>query len=93
MEKILTIGSIVKVKYPDNLLFMIAGYFPKKEERIYDYSAVPFPFGLIDENQFLCFDRDEILKVMFESYTNNHAKDILTGVNELSQKLKNFEKH
>lgn len=89
--KYLTIGSIVKLENSDELSYMLVGYFPKKENKMYDYLAVPFPFGLIDSDQFICFDKAAISSVVFDGYSDNKAVDILNGFEELANTIKNVE--
>ena len=57
MNKILSIGTIVKVRgMYDGVNLMIIGYFPieKETEKIFDYSGILYPQGLVGERSY-CF--------------------------------------
>jgi len=68
MEKLLPIGSIVKLKTGDNL-FMIDGYcqyISNDKDKIYDYSASPYPTGR--NNQVILLNASDIDVVLFIGY-------------------------
>ena len=83
------IGTIVKLELSDSLQFMIAGYLPKRgDSGVFDYFAVPFPFGLVDETKYICFNRASITEVVFEGFCDEQCKEVLTGFDELAANLK-----
>lgn len=83
------IGTIVKLGLDESLQFMIAGYLPKRaDSSVFDYFAVPFPFGLVDETNYICFNRESITEVVFEGFSDEQCKEVLNGFDELASNLK-----
>lgn len=83
------VGTIVKLDIDESLQFMIAGYLPKREgSSVFDYFAVPFPFGLVDETKYICFNRDSITEVVFEGFRDEQCEEILAGFDELASNLR-----
>lgn len=83
------IGTIVRIDLDEELQFMIAGYLPKREDSgIFDYFAVPFPFGFVDERKYICFNRDAVTEVVFEGFCDEQCEEILNGFDELASDLK-----
>ncbi len=89
MSKYYPIGTIVKLNLSKENLFMISGYFPKREDtRVYDYFAVPFPLGLSDETSYICFDSSSITEVVYEGYCDEQCKKTLNGFDEMLANIK-----
>lgn len=83
------IGTIVKLDLDESLQFMIAGYLPKREDSsVFDYFAVPFPFGLVDETKYICFNRESITEVVHEGFCDEQCEEVLTGFDEFAANLK-----
>ncbi len=84
MSDYLPIGSVVKIRHTDKAIFMIAGYFPKRESsKIFDYFSVPFPVGLINDQQYFCFNKGDVVEVLHTGYCNDVCDEILNGFDHL----------
>lgn len=82
------IGTVVSIELDRPLQVMIAGYLPKrKDSRVYDYFAVPFPLGLVDETAYICFDQDAITEVLWEGYRDETCQQLLQGFDEMAQNI------
>lgn len=88
MEKILPVGSIVKVKDSEKL-FMIASFMiTTSNSEKYDYLAVRYPYGFIDEKCFYSFNQSNIDKVIYmgyESEIHDNCVALLDTLNELNE--------
>ena len=83
------IGTIVKINIEKDMEFMIAGYLTQQPDgKVYDYFAVPFPFGLIKDNQFAFFNHSRITEVLHTGYCNEECSKILDGFDELTANIK-----
>ena len=81
--------TIVKLSLDKDRLFMIAGYFTKQGDGHYhDYFAVPFPLGLIKENQYLSFNANCITEVVQLGYCDDDCQKVLDGLDEFTQNIK-----
>lgn len=84
------IGTIVRLTIDKEMLFMISGYLTRQSGYpIYDYFAVPFPLGLVKENQYILFDQQNIIEVVHEGYCDEECQSVLDGFEELVTNLKN----
>lgn len=82
------IGTIVRLSIDEDMLFMIAGYLTRQGEgKIYDYFAVPFPFGLMKENQYLSFNHDRITEVVHVGYCDEECQMALDAFDELTANI------
>lgn len=82
MKKFLPIGTVVKLKDIEKYA-MIAGYFPSgaaKEGYVWDYSAFPFPEGMIDNDKVLQFDNDAIEKIIVMGYQDEKQMEFIRVV-------------
>lgn len=78
------IGTVVKTRIENTGCFMIAGYLPKRnEDELFDYFAVPFPMGLIDETSYICFNNDIITEVVHMGYCDNEGSELLGELDSL----------
>ena len=83
------IGTIVKLSLDENRLFMIAGYLVKQGDRkTHDYFAVPYPLGLVEENQYIIFNRECITDVIHMGYCDEECEKVLAGYDEFVNNLK-----
>lgn len=83
------IGTIVKLSLDENRLFMIAGYLVKQGNRTtHDYFAVPYPLGLVEENQYIIFNRECITDVIHIGYCDEECEKVLAGYDEFVDNLK-----
>lgn len=84
------IGTIVKLSIDEDMLFMISGYLVKQgDNKTHDYFAVPFPLGLIKENQYIIFNHECITDVVHVGYCDEECKNVLAGFDEFVSNLKN----
>ncbi len=89
MSKYYPVGTIVKLNLSEDNLFMISGYFPKREDSlVYDYFAVPYPLGLIDETSYICFNSSSITEVVYEGYCDEQREKTLNGFDEMLSNIK-----
>ncbi len=68
--QLLPIGSVVKLK-ENALLIMVIGYLSlaaDTDDKIYEYSGVVFPEGLIDKNRIALFDHNQIEAIASYGY-------------------------
>lgn len=88
MKKLLPVGSIVKVRDSEKL-FMIASFMvTTTNDKKYDYLAVRYPYGFIDDKCFYSFDQsniDEVVHMGYESETHTNCIALLDTLNELSE--------
>lgn len=86
------IGTIVKLTLDKDMLFMIAGYLTRQGDgQTHDYFAVPFPFGLMKENQYLSFNSDCITEVVHTGYADDECQEVLAGFDQLHDNLRSFK--
>lgn len=89
MKKYLPIGTIVKLKNVDKLT-MIAGYFPRSEAngKIWDYSAFPYPEGMIDNDKIVQFDGEAIEKIIVMGYQDEFQMQFIRAVMAKADEIK-----
>lgn len=89
MTELHPIGTVVRLKRDTELLFMIIGFLPKKAQgKVFDYVAVPYPLGLIELHQYVCFNSDAIKTVEFDGYKDSSCDLFLNSINEFSESVK-----
>ena len=88
MNNLLPIGTIVLLKDAKKRI-LIVGYLPQegKDDKVYDYSGVPFPEGLIDSRKILLFDHSQIEKICHNSLVDQEVIDMINKANEVKSKL------
>ena len=79
----LPVGSIVSIRFNTNK-FMIMGFctFDGNTNEIYDYSAVPYPEGLIDLDDVCMFNRAIVKKVFHLGFIDDDEKKFKQALNE-----------
>lgn len=83
------IGTIVRLSIDEDMLFMISGYLTKQGDgKTHDYFAVPFPFGLMKDNQYISFNRDCITEVVYNGYCDDECQNVLDGFDQFVENLK-----
>lgn len=83
------IGTIVKLSLDKDMLFMISGYLTRQGDgAVYDYFAVPFPMGLVKDNQYISFNRECITDVIHIGYCDEECKQVLDGFDEFADNIK-----
>lgn len=83
-EKYLPIGTIVSKK-GNNKKFMIIGYLPTiytGKLTTYDYSAYPYPEGVLLKNQDGYFNHEEIEKIEFMGYEGSEYQQFISMLND-----------
>lgn len=89
MEKLLPVGSIIKVNGLEKL-YMIASFMVTLSGgEKYDYLAVRYPYGFIDDKCFYSFNKTDIDKVVYmgyESEMHDNCIAVLDTLNKLSEK-------
>ncbi len=89
MNSYYPIGTIVRLTIDKDMLFMIAGYLTAQGDgKTHDYFAVPFPFGLMKDNQYLSFNRECIIEVVHQGYCDEECQAVLDGFDEFTENLK-----
>lgn len=91
-RKFLPIGTVVKLKEVDRLA-IIAGYFPKGTARggyVWDYSAFPFPEGMIDNDKVIQFDNEAIERVLVMGYQDEQQMKFIRVVMQKADEIKSF---
>lgn len=90
MSEYYPIGTIVKLKGNEVLHVMVAGYLPQREDAgVFDYFGVPFPYGLTDETNYLCFNKNKIAEIVFEGYCDENCEEVLKGLGAFADNVKN----
>ncbi|MDD6327666.1 MAG: DUF4176 domain-containing protein [Eubacteriales bacterium] len=90
MRKYLPIGTVVKLKNVDKLT-MIAGYFPRSEANnghVWDYSAFPYPEGMIDNDKIVQFDGEAIEKIIVMGYQDELQMQFIRAVMGKADEIK-----
>lgn len=83
------VGTIVKLTIDKDMFFMISGYLTRQGDReIYDYFAVPFPMGLVKDNQYILFNRKCITDIIHIGYCDDECQNVLDGFDQLVENLK-----
>lgn len=69
MEKLLPIGSVVKLNRSDQKL-MVCGRYQMlvNGDRMYDYSGCLWPQGVLNSDTFYLFDQQDIKCLYYEGY-------------------------
>ena len=96
MNKILSIGTIVKVRgMYDGVNLMIIGYFPieKETEKIFDYSVILYPQGLVGERSVFLFFDEDIEDIIFEGYSDDESEEFRKALPMLLEKMAEFEEN
>ena len=86
MEKLLPLGSVVKLKKGSSII-MIAGYYAYDNEGgdVKEYVGINFPLGFSKKVQYLIFDGKAVENVIHYGYMDEE-------VMEYNNKLTNFMK-
>ena len=89
----LPIGTIVSVRFNTNK-FMIIGYctLEGNTKKMYDYSAVVYPFGLENFDNIIMFNKDIIKKVYHMGYTSLEHNDLNEKIKIAKKKYNESEK-
>ena len=83
--KYLPIGSVVMLEKGKKRL-MITGFCitPKEQQgKVYDYSGILYPEGMLTSDQTAVFNHDQIDKIYALGYSDEEEKDFKKKLNEL----------
>ncbi len=88
-KDLMPIGSIVRLKGGERRVMICGRVLCRSgEERIYDYTACPYPQGIIGSDEMYFFDRDAIEEVFFIGFQDpeelHFRKDVLNQLGELT---------
>ena len=83
MKELLPLGSVVLLKGAEKRL-MICGRIQKNvaTNEVYDYSACPYPEGLISSKEVIMFNNEMIDKVYFIGFQDTEEFQFRKFVNE-----------
>lgn len=87
MKSLLSIGSIVKIKEIPTRLFMILGYLPRTEDKVYDYSAVVYPVGMTNLSGAFVFNQDVVEEVVFSGYMDEEGKAYIENLPAIAKEI------
>lgn len=70
---LLPIGTVVNLKKDKDFLLMIIGKMPiikgkESEFKYFDYKALAYPIGDVGEDEYFCFNEEDIEKVVYNGY-------------------------
>lgn len=94
-KKYLPIGTVVKLKEVDKLA-LIAGYFPRgtsREGYVWDYSAFPYPEGMIDNDKVIQFDNESIEKIVVMGYQDEKQMQFIRVIMNKADEIKAYGKN
>lgn len=89
MEQLLALGSVVKVQVSENkkdaLRMVVCGYFPhdKKTDRLYDYSAVLYPWGMQPQPALQMFNHGQITAIESAGYQDSEGEKFLSDMQKI----------
>lgn len=80
----LPVGSIVLLKDATQMVSII-GFVPVEENdnKIWDYLGAPYPFGVLEKNKNLLFNRNQIEEIVAVGYSNADDKEFRRQIIEV----------
>ena len=93
MKDFLPVGSVVRLKDEDRL-FAIAGFcqaLPEDDAEIFDYAAVPYPYGYINSDMLFLFNNDDIDEIKFTGYLNELGTTFSSEICDVTDKVRRGE--
>ena len=76
-DLLLPIGSVVKLLDRN---VMITGYFPISNGKLYVYTGCDFPEGVKNFDEIYCFNKDDILAVLYKNYMSEECKNYINDI-------------
>ncbi len=87
MEKLLPVGSVLKLK-ENPLPIMVVGYYPiSKGKKFYRYLGINAAVGLGSDESAIMFNEDSITEIQFRGYSDEKSEQALKNLDELMQKI------
>lgn len=87
----LPIGTVVSVDKPEQAKRMIIGYFPQKEQCIYDYLAVAYPIGMFFDNTVCCLNSEQITAIDKKGYQDELFLRMAKNMARLEKQIRSGE--
>ena len=83
MNDLLPVGSIVKIRF-DQAKYCIIGFYTKDPVtgKVYDYTAVKYPFGIEDIDNLVGFESKRIKEVVQRGYETEEDKSFRQEIYE-----------
>jgi len=81
-KRLFPIGSVVRLKEAEKEL-MVIGILPINEEKQYDYLAVLYPEGYINDKYVFLFNHDDIVEVKYLGYMDSSYQMFRSGLNAM----------
>lgn len=93
IQTMLPLGTVVTLEEGSKRL-MIIGRFQQNmtEGKLYDYTAVLYPEGMLDTNELFLFDRNDIGHVFFKGYDCQEETQFKEFVLQQLKKMNLLEK-
>ncbi len=82
IEALIPVGSVVRLAESD-FLGMICGFYPDNGEQMYDYLAVPYPYGLTSPDALLFLNEDVVTEVVAPGYVDEQGQEALAATVEM----------
>lgn len=89
MNSFLSLGTIIK---QENASLMIIGYLPMLNEKVYAYSAVPYPTGLLDNGEIVVISGEADFTVVQEGYSDQKIESFAKSSCDIYNKMTNKSK-
>ena len=75
MNKFMPLGSVISIKGIEDSYKVIVGYNYNTGEKIYDYIACDYPFGINSEHKPILFNHEQIDKCYHVGFSNPYGKE------------------
>ena len=82
VKSLLPIGSVVLLNGAEKEL-MIIGIFPVNEEQRYDYLAVVYPEGYINDKYIFLFDHKDIAEIKYLGFMDSSYQLYRSGLSTI----------
>ncbi|MBR2827866.1 MAG: DUF4176 domain-containing protein [Bacilli bacterium] len=65
MNKLLPVGTLIKVNNKSEKYLIIGKRITKLENDIYDYMCVPYPYGYVENVECLFFNDEDVVSYIY----------------------------
>lgn len=88
-DKLLAIGTIVKLKRLEVVYMMILGYYPIDEDiqQMYEYLAVIYPQGILNDQSLFLIHSSDIEEIIFYGYSDEESELLREIIPETLQQI------